>query len=50
MRVLDFVLRYIIMDRVDEINKQMATMGIEDEEYEEMYFGDEAQDVTNKFD
>nr|XP_017257901.1 PREDICTED: uncharacterized protein LOC108227327 [Daucus carota subsp. sativus] len=38
------------MAKVEEINDRMATMGIEDEENEELFFGDEVEEAANKYD
>lgn len=38
------------MARVEDINDQMGSMGIEDEENEGLFFGDEMEETSNKFD
>lgn len=37
------------MARVEDIDERLASMGIEDEENEELVFGDEVEEITNKF-
>lgn len=38
------------MEEVDNINERMAGMGIEDAENSQLFFDEEAEEVTNKFD
>lgn len=38
------------MAKVEELRDQLASMGIDDEENEKLIFGEEVEEVTNKFD
>lgn len=38
------------MARVEEINDQLGSMGIDEEENEKLFFGEEVEEATNKFD
>lgn len=49
MSVGVFIIFLVFMARVEDINDRMATMRIEDEENEGLCFGDEAEEVSNKF-
>lgn len=38
------------MARMEEINNRIANMGIDDEENEELFFGEDVEEESNKFD
>lgn len=38
-----------VIARIEEIDERLATMRIENEENEKLFFGDEEEETTNKF-